>query len=42
MKTVGGGTAFITYHILYHNFKNFKNSPKNRKIVRSSKIAQAR
>ena len=37
-----GGDAFITYNILYHYFQNFKNSPKNTKIVWSSKEAQAR
>ena len=36
IKTVGGD-AFYSYFILYHYFKNFKNSPKIQKIVRSSK-----
>ena len=30
IKTVGGDT-FYSYYILYHYFKNFKNSPKIQK-----------
>ena len=30
IKTVGED-AFYSYYILYHIFKNFKNSPKNQK-----------